>query len=347
MYNVSDYLKFGSDLVSTHVLHRPRLSVLMFYATSRCNSRCNTCNIWRKTPKEDLSFEVLRRTVESRAVDKKTRIGLEGGEMLLHPDFDNILDYLSSGGYNYELLSNGLLPERLEEAVRRHKIPRVYLSLDGGRETYEAVRGVDGYDKVVASIHRLKEIVPISIMYLINPWNGQADLEHVMGLCREHGLDLRVGVYNNMEFFDTTRRMHEVDYSVDTHVDVSGFAENQAFIDLFDAWKAGEVQLPCLSIRQELVVYPNGDVPLCQNKQIILGNLNERSLDEILADPETVRLQKAHLHCNGCWINFHRKFEVALFGRLRWIPGPLFKPFFGEIKLPRVQPASHGKKVRG
>lgn len=335
MYKFSDYWKFGKDFLMSNYLNKPRLSVFMIYATSLCNSRCNTCNIWKKRPIEHLSFSAIKKALESKCIDKQTRIGFEGGEFILHPEVHEILSYVKENGYNFEILSNALLPEKLAEITVQYGIPRVYISLDGGRETYKKVRGVDGFDKVIKAIDLLKGKTEISLMYLINPWNDQSDLDFVIKLCKEKGLDLRVGVYNNMEFFDTTKKMHEIDYKVDTNVDVSEFAENQEFIDMFDDWKAGKIVLPCYSIRQELVVYPDGSVPICQNKQIILGNINESSLDEILNSERTRKLHAEHKYCNGCWINFHRKFEVALFRKLSFLPDFIIKMLLGDFKLPK------------
>lgn len=334
MYSFKDYYKFASDFVFTNVFKKPRLSVLMFYATSKCNSKCTVCNIWRKQPKEDLSFDVIRKTLESRCIDKQTRIGFEGGEFILHPECDKVLNYVKNEGFNYELLTNGLLPERLAELVRKFKIPRVYISLDGCKETYKKVRGIDGYEKVLKSVELIKSHTNISIMYIINPWNDQSDLDHVARYCKENMLDLRVGLYNNMEFFDTTKKMHDIDYKIDTHVDISDFPENLDFLTLYEGWQKGEVILPCYSIRQELVIYPNGDIPVCQNKQIILGNLYKNSLDEIINSENTKRIQKENKYCNGCWISFHRKFEVALYRNLSIFPKSIVKRILGDFKLP-------------
>ena len=35
----------------------------------------------------------------------------------------------------------------------------------------------------------------------------------------------------------------------------------------YQYFRNGELKLPCLSIKDSIVIYPNGDVPLCQNKQ--------------------------------------------------------------------------------
>ena len=42
-----------------------------------------------------------------------------------------------------------------------------------------------------------------------------------------------------------------------------------------------------------------------------------QSLDEIFNGPETRKKQNHYTHnCNGCWINFHRKYDVILYRTL-------------------------------
>jgi hypothetical protein len=71
------------------------------------------------------------------------------------------------------------------------------------------------------------------------------------------------------------------------------------------------------------VVLPNGDVPICQNLDVLLGNVFTNSLDEIHNAPATVEKQKHYVkNCNACWINFHRKYDVILYRN--------FEKFFGR-----------------
>ena len=68
---------------------------------------------------------------------------------------------------NYTLLSNGLFPERVIEYVSLYQPSHLYLSLDGDRETYQRMRGRDGYDKVMRVVRELKDEVPISLMFCL------------------------------------------------------------------------------------------------------------------------------------------------------------------------------------
>ena len=90
MYNLYDYLHNGWTFL--HNLLRPRhktLTSLMIYSTTRCQSRCQHCSIWKK-PAENLSLDDIRRIMESKCVTARTTVGLEGGEFLLHPEADAI-----------------------------------------------------------------------------------------------------------------------------------------------------------------------------------------------------------------------------------------------------------------
>jgi MoaA/NifB/PqqE/SkfB family radical SAM enzyme len=204
MFHFSDYASRGFNLVYNRLMPgSKRLSSLMLYATDRCDSGCKHCLIWAKRPTTVLPFDTIVRIMESKCVHPSTMVGLEGGEFLLHPEADKILDWFSRRHHNFDLFSNCLQPERLIGAVRAYPPHRLYLSLDGDRDTYLHMRGKDGYDRVIRVIRELKGVAPIFVMFTLSPYNDFADLRHVARVCRENGVFLRVGIYNNIPFFDT------------------------------------------------------------------------------------------------------------------------------------------------
>lgn len=169
MYSIADYLYNGG--LYLHNLFFPRrkkVSLLMIYSTTRCQSRCQHCSIWKK-PDENLSLEDIKRIMSSRCVTRHTTVGLEGGEFILHPQAAEIMEWFSRYHPNYTLLSNGLAPERVIEYVRKYLPKHLYLSLDGDRETYLRMRGRDGYDKVIRVVEGLKNEVPVSLMFCLSP----------------------------------------------------------------------------------------------------------------------------------------------------------------------------------
>ena len=110
--------------------------------------------------------------------------------------------------------------------------------------------------------------------------------------------------------------------------------ENYDFVALYDEWRNGHLRLRCQSIKCCLVVHSNGDVPLCQNLDVVLGNIHEQSLDEIFNGASACQTQCQYSRqCNECWINFHRKYDIILVRNFeRLLPKWLIEKFYGPYQ---------------
>ena len=335
MYKLTDYLYNG--LLYLNNMSRPRhkrLSQLMLYATTACQSHCKHCNIWQKK-REQLSLDDIRRVMQSRCITSRTTVGLEGGEFILHPQADEILEWFHEHHLNYTLLTNGLAPQRVIDAVRRYRPRHLYVSLDGDKETYKRMRGCDGYDKVIELVETLKDVVPLSLMFCLSPWNSFNDMEHVINVALLYGIDVRIGIYGTMAFFDTTSELLTMsDYTEQIPSNIHKTQENYDFVSLYDLWRRGNLRLRCQSIMSSLVIHSNGDVPLCQNLDVKLGNIHNQSLDDIINGNQACETQcRYSTQCNGCWINFHRKYDIILMRNLeRLLPKTLIERFYGPYQ---------------
>jgi MoaA/NifB/PqqE/SkfB family radical SAM enzyme len=334
---------------------RKKVSTLMFYGTTLCDSRCKHCNVWAKRPAEHLPKEKIVEMMRSRCISKDTSVGLEGGEFLLHPKAEEILQWFVANHPNFDILSNCLKPEKLIETVRKYTPKRLYVSLDGGKETYEFMRGKDGYDKVIQVVEACKDLVPMSLMFTLSPYNSFADMEHVVGLALKYGIDVRIGIYNNIDFFDTTDRAHTqandtfaADLRGRIPANVQETSENIDFLYLYDEWKNKRLKLNCYSIYDSLVIHPNGDVPICQNLDVKLGNVFEKSLDEIFNSKETRKIQNQYARtCNACWINFHRKYDIVLLRTLEgFLPKRLIELFYGKYQWTADRKMTYKQVIR-
>ncbi|RYZ62693.1 MAG: radical SAM protein [Chitinophagaceae bacterium] len=360
MYSAKNYINRGSTFLNNQLFpSRKKLSTLMFYGTDLCDSACKHCLIWAKRPINYLPFEKIVEVMQSRCVTKHTTVGLEGGEFLLHPDAMKILEWFTKNHPNYDLLTNGLKPENVSEALARFTPQRLFISLDGPKDSYHNMRGKDGYDGIIKIIETHHKKVPISAMFTLSPYNDFTDLEHVAQVCKKYAIDLRIGVYNNISFFDTLHNakgseigslkggepltfskarallqneqpavnaapQEWMNIKQNLPPTVKEFAENYDFLLLYDEWRRGNLKLNCYSILDSLVVLPNGDVPICQHLDVMIGNVFSSSLDDIFNGPEAVEKQKHYeKNCNACWINFHRKYDVILYRN--------FEKYFGRF----------------
>lgn len=337
MYGYYDYLRNGMAFVNNMVRRQHKeLASLMLYTTTSCQSRCKHCSIWKK-PMEKLSLEDITKIMESKCVTHRTVVGLEGGEFVLHPEADEILEWFDKHHPNYTLLSNCLAVGKVVAAVRNHHPKHLYLSLDGDKQTYQYMRGRDGYDKVIEVVEACKDVVPISLMFCLSPWNKFDDMAHVIDVAKKYCVDVRIGIYSTMSFFDTTKGLMDVDDSNFINkipASIHQTDENFDFVELYNEWKNGRLRLRCHSIFSELVIHSNGDVPLCQNLDVTLGNIHHNSLDEIFNSRTTNKIQCQHSKvCNQCWINYHRKFDIILLRSLeRVLPKRLIELFYGKYQ---------------
>jgi MoaA/NifB/PqqE/SkfB family radical SAM enzyme len=242
----------------------------------------------------------VERLLGDEVIGRKTTFVLTGGEFLLHPECERILWLLS--GQPVILASNAILTDRLIRLVREFGVRWLTLSLDGKPETQARVRGVDNYDSVVRVVDTLRDKAHITINYTISPWNTHADLEHVVGFCRDKGVRFTAGYYSDVEFFGASGA--GLLYRADDIV-------QDPYLTLYPAWQAGELRLPCYSVRQRCVIRPNSDVDLCSQKRIGLGNLYERELGQIWNSAETIAVKTGHVGCNACWLQCQRSLDIA------------------------------------
>ena len=349
MYSISDYAYNG--LLYLNNMVRPkhkRLSQLMIYSTTLCQSRCKHCNIWQKRP-ENLSFNDIIRMMECRCVTHRTTVGLEGGEFLLHPQANEIMAWFQVNHPNYTLLSNCLVPNRVIDAVRHYQPRHLYVSLDGGRETYLRMRGRDGYDRVIKVVETLKDEIPLSLMFCLSPWNSFDDMAFVIDVAKHYRVDVRIGIYGTMAFFETTRELlNATGFVKQIPKNILDTQENYDFVALYDEWRNGHLQLRCQSIMSCLVVHSNGDVPLCQNLDVILGNVHQHSLDDIF-NGISARQTQCHYshHCNQCWINFHRKYDIILVRNFeRILPKWFIEKFYGQYQWSKDPHQTYRKHLK-
>ena len=120
------------------------------------------------------------------------------GEPFLHPQIEEILDYIDSQGKFLEISTNGLiLTDRIVEALLG-KLIFLYISLDAAtKETYAKIRN-DRFDAIIPQLHLLNQkrkktgnLPQINMIFMPMKVN-RADLEAYFKLCRDIEADYLV-----------------------------------------------------------------------------------------------------------------------------------------------------------
>lgn len=136
------------------------LPLVIFYPTSRCNSRCVSCDWWKQTGEGDLALEEID-AIAGRLPALGTRLVVfSGGEPLLRPEVFEAAALFRARGLQLHLLTSGILLERFADRVARH-FERVAISLDASTESlYERVRGVSALATVTRGVVGLRAADP-------------------------------------------------------------------------------------------------------------------------------------------------------------------------------------------
>lgn len=288
-------------------LRERKVRSVQLYTTNRCNSRCVHCYVWQYKDHVDLPVAVIEKLLRSECLAPGNEICLEGGEFTQHPEYREILGLFADR--QVCVITNGLLTDRIVDMADHFRISRVMVSLDGSRETYRRVRGLDAYERVLETIRQLKGRVEVVVNFTFVPWNDASDYRHVRGVCAELGVELGLpSLYTDQPYFKTIERPAAIAGKYEAVVTRDG--HQRRYYDYHDAWLRGEKKLPCFSIFRSALVYPEGDVYFCHQRKALLGNLHERSFDEIWNSAASRVAQDTFLDCNDCWCSAHRLQDV-------------------------------------
>ena len=140
-----------------------RLGTVIFFVTSRCNAKCETCFYHEELNRPgDMTFAQIERV--SRSMPQITDLWLSGGEPTLRPDVDDVIRlFVENNGVRRVIIpTNGLLKGRtyslVDNALALNGELDLYLNvaLDGYGETHDRVRGVPGnWGRTLECIHAL------------------------------------------------------------------------------------------------------------------------------------------------------------------------------------------------
>jgi MoaA/NifB/PqqE/SkfB family radical SAM enzyme len=165
----------GSGMVSGIEYHYKHYSnqnmsptFLAYQITDGCNSKCQMCNIWQKTPKNELSSAEIEEIFSSRLFSKLRWMNLTGGEPFVRNDIFEIIQILNKLPKleGIAIPTNGFLTKRILDIVEKSlkilgkkKFLSVTLSIDGFEKTHDEIRGVPGaYQKVMKTLDGLLKL---------------------------------------------------------------------------------------------------------------------------------------------------------------------------------------------
>jgi len=295
-----------------------------------CNSRCNTCNIWKKSAK-NLTVEEYQK-IFSKIGRAPYWITFSGGEPFLRQDIVEIVQtiYKVSRPRIINIPTNGLLvktivdkTELIAKACPKAQII-INLSIDGIDEQHDQIRNVPGnFKKVISTFHKLKALplknLSVGIHTVISKFNVDSFASIANTLMQMHpdsyiteiaeerveldtmGTDITPSILSYKSAIDYL--IHRIKNDRFSGMNKITMAFRIEYYDLVKRIMRDRMQIiPCYSGIASAQISPDGDIWSCCIKAKPLGNLRKNNYDfkKIWFSPDA-EIERRSIHKKECW----------------------------------------------
>jgi len=138
---------------------------ITLFLTHRCNLRCKMCGQWGESGitkkgapgdiKKELALDELKKVIDD--VGRfRPNITLFGGEPLLYPHCPDLINYIKKKNMHCLMITNGSMLEKAAREIVEAGLDELNVSLDGGRELHDEIRGMPGlFDKIMNGLREI------------------------------------------------------------------------------------------------------------------------------------------------------------------------------------------------
>jgi len=298
----------AADPIEAHLPARdPSKPLTLLLLINRgCNLRCSFCDLW-DAPQHMPLERVLKLLDEAVAIGTKTLV-ITGGEPMIHPEIFRVIREGRARGLGVNVTTNGTLIEKKWDSIIASGVSSLSISVDGLKETHEALRGLKGcFTRSMRGLRRVRAETDIALSIYFTVTNQNVhELRAVYDLSRELGVGFDFWPVNDAEDLYLVAPEHKrlyreaVEHIARSHRDV---AARRHFYEMgldYHAGAGGPVR--CLGLVDQYGVTYEGDLlPCCVwgGDGLSVGNVFERPLTELWRSPR-VQAFRESMYGGGC-----------------------------------------------
>jgi len=268
--------------------------------TYRCNSRCDTCDIWKKDATPELApadFERLPAGLRN--------INVSGGEPFLREDLVEVIGVLRKKYPRASIVisTNGLIPDRIERDVRRMERVGVRVSIDAVGALDDKVRGLkDAFRLATETLDRLQALglKDLGISATISR-HTTGDLRKLKEMAETRGVEFVTSlVHSSSTYFGEHKDELPQEGSLEKQAlrkELAWLRDNElsskrpkdwlrAYLTdgIIDQLDGKRRRIKCYAGRCLFFVEPAGDVYPCNIWPERMGNILLQNYDEMVAE---------------------------------------------------------------
>jgi len=304
--------------------------------TSKCDSKCKTCNIWKQKSGDDLTKEEWKKIIRNIG-NSPFWITITGGNQFLRKYLSEIVGYILR--YNKPKIINfpvsGTLPKLVVEQVKKVLIEIkgesvkliLNISIDGIDELHDNIRGVKGaFKKTIETFRELKKLqkkypnLIIGTYTIISKYNAK-DIHKIMDFITNdlkpdnQGIEIAEKskeLLNIKENFVPSKNIsiNVIDgymkYIVNSKKSIlkfKNFFRRRYYVNVKKTLLKNKEVTPCFAGIASIQISPSGQVWQCCIRADIMGDLRKENYDfkKIFfgkkADKIRKKIRREHCFC--------------------------------------------------
>lgn len=283
--------------------------------TNRCNHNCSFCFYAEHISinKDSLDTEILKlRLKEAKELGTKAIGFTGGGEPMIHKDYEEILTFTKSLGFDVGTITNGsVITEKNVNALIKN-LQWIRISMAGGdRDSYKKVQGVDQFDKVVENIKLLSKrkqelgsSINIGIRTLVTPENI-----HTITNFANNIKDLKINYYQLApdQYTNDEGKFWNSTETQQVFKEASEILKSKNIVLLGTAYIKAQEDLDypqtCYAHFFKSAILAEGHYAFCQNargeEKYYIGNIYDNTLKEIWESEKIKNIEK-DIRPNNC-----------------------------------------------
>ena len=309
--------RFEISLKKSHLISRP--VEVMLEPTAQCNSNCIMCTkrYFREKDQPPLGFLSWEIFWKVRPFFKFARRVLFSGfgEPFLHPEFINMLNQIKRYNTFVYCFTNGLLMnEEMGRALVNSGMDMINISFGGAtKETYEKIRGIDGFDTVINNLQYITEyknkagkIKPLLSFNVVAMNSIMPELEQLLLLAKKIG----VQHFAMPNLIVQSEPMKEESIWGNKEKTDKAFRRARALaaeLNINFTYPSLDItKRDCLDLFRKMFITWDGLVLSCAQERYIIGDLQKNKITSIWNSDNMLKLRRKYYKngldsiCPGC-----------------------------------------------
>ena len=193
-----------------------------FILTNACNFRCVFC-----VNKPRWGSQSVTKEQAFKALQDLKDLGVKGveitggGEQLLHPDFNDILERTIDLGLTPALVTNGSRLTRVPQELL-NELDWIRISINASRGLYKTIHGIDTYDDVLKGIEHIHnlDISNKGVSYIFCNKSTLEDTQQLIDDLQSFNLDyfrFSIDVFSDLKFKINPENLRSESFPIISH----------------------------------------------------------------------------------------------------------------------------------